>query len=391
MTGSAHIQRVLIIGGGIGGMTAAVALRRREIEVEVYERAAALTEVGAGVSLWPNALKALYQLGLKERLEALSFVAETGALRSAEGAVLSRTSAREFVSRFGMAVTVFHRAELLDALVTAARGIPIHLSHELETFEHDANGVTVQFSNGVRARGDLLVGADGLRSTVRSRLGVPGVLRYSGYSAWRGIAPFETADLMAGETLGCGRRFGLVPITGNRVYWYAADNVAEGEREPAPAAKARLTDMFARWHSPIPAVIAATETSTILRNDILDRDPAAWWGKGRVTLLGDAAHPMAPNLGQGSCQAIEDALVLARSIAQGDGEPSLRRYEACRIPRTASIVKASRRIGQWLQVGTPAFCRARNLALRLMPPAMSYRSLATVIGYEEHLGEGSDP
>jgi len=382
-------MRVIIIGAGIGGMTAAIALRRRRIDVEVYERAAALTEVGAGVSLWPNALKALYQLGMKQRLDALSFVAEAGALRSAEGVVLSRTSAQEFASRFGLAVTVFHRAELLDALLNEALGIPIHLSHELEDVEQDAGGVTVQFSNGARSRGDVIVGADGLRSTVRSHLGVPGVLRYAGYTAWRGIVGFETAGLMAGETLGCGQRFGLVPITRNRVYWYATDNVAEGGCEPAAAAKARLMAMFERWHPPIARVIAATDTAAILRNDIFDRDPAEWWGTGRVTLLGDAAHPMTPNLGQGACQAIEDALVLADSIAEEGGERSLRRYEAARIRRTASVVKASRRVGRFLQIRTPALCRVRDLALRLMPPAMSYRSLAPVIGYEDHLREGS--
>jgi 2-polyprenyl-6-methoxyphenol hydroxylase-like FAD-dependent oxidoreductase len=380
-------MRVLIIGGGIGGLTAAIALRRRGIECEVYERATALAEVGAGISLWPNALKALDQLGLKGRLDALSFVAETGALRSADGAVLSRTSAREFVSRFGGGVTVFHRAELLDALLTAASGIPIHLSQELKNFVEDGREVTIEFTNGARARGDLLVGADGLRSTVRSRLGIPGALRYSGYTAWRGIAPFATADLIAGETLGCGRRFGLVPIIGNRVYWYAADNVVEGEYEPEASAKARLTRMFERWHPPIPAVIAATEAAMILRNDIFDRDPVGRWGAGRVTLLGDAAHPMTPNLGQGACQAIEDALVLARSIAEDGSERSLRRYEAARIPRTSSIVKASRRIGRLMQIQTPALCRARNLALRMTPPAISYRSLAGVIGYEDHLEE----
>ena len=225
---------------------------------------------------------------------------------------------------------------------------------------------------------------------VRACLGIPGEIRYAGYTAWRGIAPFRTAGLLAGETLGRGQRFGLVPIAGDRVYWYATDNVPEGEREDPEQAKTRLTNMFARWHAPIPALIAATEAPAILRNDIYDRDPVDRWGEGRVTLLGDAAHPMTPNLGQGGCQAIEDALMLARCLAEGGAvDASLRRYESLRIPRTRFIVNASRRIGRAFQMESPVLCRLRDLAIRMTPASMSYRSLAAIAGYEGHLDESS--
>ena len=210
--------------------------------------------------------------------------------------------------------------------------------------------------------------------------------RLAGYTAWRGIAPFRTSGLLAGETLGRGQRFGLVPIAGDRVYWYATDNVPEGESEDPEQAKTRLTDMFANWHAPIPALIAATEAPAILRNDIYDRDPVDRWGEGRVTLLGDAAHPMTPNLGQGGCQAIEDALLLARCLAEGGVvDASLRRYESLRIPRTRFIVNASRRIGRAFQMESPILCRLRDLAIRMTPASMSYRSLAAIAGYEGHL------
>jgi 2-polyprenyl-6-methoxyphenol hydroxylase-like FAD-dependent oxidoreductase len=380
-------MRAIVVGAGIGGLSAALALRRRGIDVDVYERSAELTDVGAGISLWANALKALHQLGLKDRLDAMSFSSPEGVLRNARGSILSRTSAREFTARFGMPVTVFHRAELLEALRDAARDVAVHLDHECLDVSQDNGGVTVAFADGGRARAEVLVGADGVRSMVRERLGIPGEIRYAGYTAWRGIAPFETAGLLAGETLGCGRRFGLVPIAGNRVYWYAADNVPEGQRETPDPAKARLARMFADWHTPIPALINATDPSAILRNDIHDRDPVDRWGVGRVTLLGDAAHPMTPNLGQGGCQAIEDALVLARCLAENRVavEASLRRYESLRIPRTRLVVKASRRLGRALQIESPTLCRLRNLAIRMTPSMMPYRSLAPIAGYEEHL------
>ena len=376
-------MRVVIIGAGIGGLTAAIALRRKGIEVEIYERAAELTDVGAGISLWPNALKALYQLGMRPALDALSFVSADGALRTASGAVLTRTAAHELVARLGLPVMVFHRAELLNVLVAAAGDIPIHRAHECHFVRQDAVRATVQFANGAQADADAVVGADGLRSIVREGLGTPGALRYSGYTAWRGIAGFDTAGVLTGESVGRGQRFGLAPLSGNRVYWYATDNVPEGQREPPDQAKARLTAMFASWHDPIPALIRVTDHAAILRNDIYDRDPANRWGSGRITILGDAAHPMTPNLGQGACQAIEDALVLARDLGQGgDVDASLRRYEAQRRPRTRLVSMASRRAGQMFQIESPAVCRLRDAMMRLMPSAVTFRSLSTIGGYE---------
>jgi 2-polyprenyl-6-methoxyphenol hydroxylase-like FAD-dependent oxidoreductase len=379
-------MHTIVIGAGIGGLTTALALKQKGIDVAVYERSAVLTDVGAGISLWPNALKGLYQLGLRPALDGVSFVSMEGALRSRDGTVLSRTTADQFIARLGLPVVVFHRADLLAVLVDAARDIPIHTGHECRDVEHDADGVTVRFANGMCAGGDVLIGADGLRSVVRDRLGVPGALRYSGYTAWRGIAPFETAGLMAGETLGSGQRFGLAPIHGNRVYWYATDNVPEGQREPPLETKARLTRLFGDWHEPIPELIRSTGEDAILRNDIYDRDPAGRWGSGRITLLGDAAHPMTPNLGQGACQAIEDALVLACRLASGGNvNTSLRQYESERTARTSFIVKASRRVGELFQIESRPFCELRNLAMRLTPAAMTYRSLRQLAGYEGHL------
>jgi 2-polyprenyl-6-methoxyphenol hydroxylase-like FAD-dependent oxidoreductase len=379
-------MRVIVVGAGIGGLTTAIALSRRKVDVEIYERATRLADVGAGVSLWPNALKALHQLGMKAALDAMSFVSDVGALRIADGTFLSRTTATEFVRRFGFPTTVFHRAELLAALVQAATTIPIHLGRPCRDFEQSGDRVTVHFADGTEATGDVLVGADGLRSVVRERLGIPGALKYAGYTAWRGVARFDTGDLIAGETFGCGQRFGVVPITGNRVYWYATDNVAEGGRDEPAAAKQRLLERFRTWHAPIPAVIAATDAEAILRNDIYDRDPVEQWGEGRVTLLGDAAHPMTPNLGQGGCQAIEDGLVLARHLGGGPDVPTaLRAYESERIPRTSSIVTSSRRVGQMGQIASPIFCKLRNVALGMIPLSMTYRGLESVAGFEGHL------
>jgi 2-polyprenyl-6-methoxyphenol hydroxylase-like FAD-dependent oxidoreductase len=384
MKAEASRLKAIIIGGGIGGLTAAIALRRKGIDAVVYERAPQMQVVGAGISLWPNAVKALRVLGLGEALDQVSLMNETGALRRANGSILAITSAKAMETRFGGGVIVLHRAELQDLLRSFAGPETVRLGHALVGIEQDDRGVTARFENGMEARGDVLIGADGLHSVVRRCLDHTDPLRYSGYTAWRGVVAFDHTRVVAGETIGCGKRFGILPISGGRLYWFATTNAPEREAEPAEGRKAQLLDLFRGWHSPIEDIVRATGERAILRNDIYDREPVAAWGRGRVTLLGDAAHPMTPNLGQGGCQAIEDALELAARLAD---RPStgLRDYEARRIPRTRMIVQASRRWGQMGQMTNAASCGIRDLALRLTPLSVTLGSLAGIAGYEGHL------
>jgi 2-polyprenyl-6-methoxyphenol hydroxylase-like FAD-dependent oxidoreductase len=377
--------KVIIIGGGIGGLTAAIAMRRRGIEADVYERASRLAEVGAGISLWPNATKALKQIGLEEDLRSLSFKNTEFALKRWDGALITRTPTEELERRFGGGVLIVHRAELLDALARSFGSAHFHLGHTCTSFEQDEDEVNVRLMNGETARADVLIGADGLHSQVRSWLGHLKKPRYSGYTAWRSIARFASPAIAASETWGCGKRFGILPMGNSRVYWYATSNASEGEFDPNSNPEEVLLSLFRGWHSPIEDLIRAS-ASTILRNDIFDRDPLPKWGRGRVTLLGDAAHPMTPDLGQGACQAIEDALELANSLASSANEAvGLEDYEKRRIDRTRSIVLGSRRMGRIGQVNSPQLCRIRNLAFRLTPRAVSLRSFAPIIGYERHL------
>ena len=381
-------MRVLIIGGGIGGLTTAIALRRKGIDAEVYERSPEVRDVGAGISLWPNAVKALRKLELGDALDAISLVNREGAVRRWDGLYLSRTPLRELEQRLGGGVIVVHRAELLDMLARSLGPANIHLDHTCARIDQDPGGVTATFANGATARGDALAGADGLRSMVRTSLGHQDPLRYSGYTAWRAVAPFDSTGLTPGETWGCGRRFGMLPVKGGRVYWFATSNAPEGESDAAGGRKAQLLSYFKGWHEPVEALIRAAGDDAILRNDIYDRQPLREWGRGRVTLLGDAAHPMTPNLGQGGCQAIEDALELAAQLSAATNvEAGLRSYEARRIARTTSIVMASRRVGAMGQIESPLLCRLRDLAVRLTPGSVSLKSLATVAAYEGHLAD----
>jgi 2-polyprenyl-6-methoxyphenol hydroxylase-like FAD-dependent oxidoreductase len=188
------------------------------------------------------------------------------------------------------------------------------------------------------------------------------------------------------ETWGLGRRFGAFPIQGDRVYWFATCNTTEGESDPEDGPRSLLLSLFDGWHRPIEDLIRAADDSMILRNDIYDSDPLGEWGRGRITLVGDAAHPMTPNLGQGACQAIEDALELAACVAEGTGlEMGLEKYEKRRIARTSPVILASRRLGRIAQIEDPLLCRLRDLALRLIPIGVTHRSLAGSSVMKAHL------
>ncbi|WP_165249572.1 FAD-dependent monooxygenase [Paludisphaera soli] len=360
-------MKALVIGGGIGGLASAIGLRRVGWDVEVFERATRLDEVGAGISLWRNALAALDRLGVSAALKGLGVEGQTGAFRAPDGSILLDMKAGPIdTSREGV-ILLLHRAELLGVLIDALGRDSVRTDARLVGFEQDADGVTARFADGREARGDVLLGADGLRSTVRAALFGAEPPRYGGYTAWRAVVEFDPSRLVPGETWGRGRRFGQWGMTGGRAYWYATQTVPEGGGDPPRGRKRGLLDLFDGWHEPIADLIRATDESAILRNDVYDRPPLRRWSDGRVALLGDAAHPMTPDMGQGACQAIEDAVALADALAQvGPAEvpAALRSYESRRIPRASRIVRASHQAGTIAQWSNPLACKLREALLR---------------------------
>lgn len=272
------------------------------------------------------------------------------------------------------------------SLLSEAIDGAIRLDHKCTGFELEGGGVAVRFENGSTARGDVLIGADGIHSTIRAQLRPNEPLRYAGYMAWRCITGFDSAGLGVSETWGCGRRFGIAPMSGGRVYWFATKNSPAGGTDATGRIKQSLLELFGNWHDPIPALIRASDDRAILRNDIEDRDPIAHYGSGPVTLLGDAAHPMTPNLGQGGCQSIEDAVVLARMLASHSSPAAaLRAYETQRTARTRQIVLSSRRAGAIGQIENSLACSVGDLVFGILPAGMLLRQLAPVAGYRGHL------
>lgn len=372
----------LIIGAGIGGLAAAVALQRAGLEVKVFERSPVVREAGAGLSLWPNALRAVGELGLSDSLNAIA-LRGGGEIRTAQEEVLSRFSESDLAARYGDAVAYVHRAELLAMLYEAAGGpAVVRTASHCVGVEQDGDGVVARFESGRTERGDLLIGADGIHSVVRRTLFGPDPLRYAGYTAWRGVAPFPYGQIRhrSGELWGRGSRFGIVPLTGDRVYWFATDNAPRDRPDGADGRRQELLRIFRNYPDYVTALIEATPEEQILRNDIVDRRPIPRWTVGRITLLGDAAHPMTPNLGQGACQAVEDAVVLGRVLSEeGDAARALAWYEGQRLARANAVVEASWQVGRVAQWAHPVACWLRTRLYRAMPAGAQYRMLDRAI------------
>ena len=383
-------MKAAIVGAGIGGLTAAIALRQAGVKTTVFERTGELREVGAGIFLAANAVSALGELALADRVLQLGTPASMASIFTWRGQTLSGVRADELEKRLGAPSAAVHRADLQGFLLQELGVENVCLGAECSGFEQDGEGVTVAFADGSEERRDLMVGAVGLHSTVRVRLFGPEKPRYAGYTAWRAVVEPGRELLPRGtgfESWGRGARFGCVHIGGGRIYWFVTRNAPEGEKDGpvgSPSGpKAVLTELFGGWHYPIPDLIDETDEERIRRDDLYDREPLTGsWGTGRVTLLGDAAHPSTPNLGQGACQAIEDAVVVARCLKEvgetnmSEGVPSaLRRYEDLRRERTAWIVRGSRALGRVGQLENPFLCRLRDAALKATPARVQLRQL----------------
>lgn len=381
--GERSVQRPIIIGAGIGGLCAAIALRNAGIPAVVYEQAERLEAVGAGLTLWANAIYALRQLGLADPVIAAGAKVAHATSFTPDGRILKGLKHGELEARFGEPTIAIHRAELHRVLREALPAEAVVLGKALSSFDQDGSEmVNACFEDGTTAEGDLLIGADGIHSAVRRQLFPHIGLRYAGYTAWRGIVIERDVALgSTSETWGPGSRFGIVPVSEDQVYWFAAANAPEGVVQTPEQRKDDLLRRFAGWHAPIRSLIERTPAAHILRNDIYDIPPFYPWSRGRVVLLGDSAHPTTPNMGQGACMAIESAVVLARALNANDLPAALQRYEEERRSRTAWITNTSWQAGKLGQWESPLLCKMRDFILRRTPDSVVINSLAKAVGY----------
>ena len=371
-------MRVVIVGAGIGGLAAAVALRRIGIETLIIERATSIREAGAGLSLWSNAVNALRDLGLEARVMASASVVERTAIQTPAGRLIARSEFGGISRMAGAPCICIQRATLQKILLDGLPPASVRTGARCCGFD----GPTAILDDGERIPAGVLVGADGISSIIRNGLHGEEAPRYAGYACWRGICP-DNAFLPERQGLlviGAGSQFGIWPCGAGQLYWFLTRNAPPGTTQ----SKAEAVALCRNWAAPVPEIVESTSEGAILQNDIVDRPALRAWGRGPVTLLGDAAHAFTPNLGQGACQALEDAVVLARCLSgTRPVEAALRKYEHLRIPRTTAIGRDSWQTGKVLQLDSPVLEWLRNwlmgsrigahLAMRTLRRLLTYR------------------
>ncbi|WP_328358317.1 FAD-dependent oxidoreductase [Mycobacterium sp. NBC_00419] len=370
---------IAVVGAGIAGLATAVALRQQGHSVTVIEERTD-TSSGAGISIWPNALAALDVLGLGDQVRRAGGRVTAGAIRWKDGSWLRRPAGQRIVSALGEPLVVLQRVALRDVLAGALAPQTVVNGIAVRGLSVAAGRVRLELSDTSLLEVDAVVGADGTGSVVAGHLNGPLAHRYAGYTAWRGVAAMAIPAELAGETMGSGTEVGHVPMGADRTYWFVTERVAEGAAA-AQGELAYLRAKLASWAEPIPSMLAATDPAQVLRNDLYDRSPARCWAAGPVALVGDAAHPMRPHLGQGGCQALEDAAVLGAFVGLHPDLPrAFASYAAFRRHRVAALVRESRTIGRIVNLRPAALSGALSRATVLLPEFLVTRHLATIAG-----------
>jgi salicylate hydroxylase len=363
--------RIAVVGGGIGGLTAARALLRRGLEVHVYESSPELKEIGAGVALGPNAMKALRALDLEASVRAIGYQSPVQQLRTWKGRVISKTDATVAAQRFGANGCTIHRADLLDVLAQSIPSGIVTLSSRCEAITSSDSVAAARFTDGSEIEADVIIGADGIHSAVRASLFGPDAPQFTGKICYRSVIPVAALPakrLEPYEGLWLGPHGALVVYGVRRgelinVVAHYEDATYKHESWIAECDRDEILGRYRRWHASLRELFAAGETW--YKWALYDRDPIPSWTKGRVTILGDAAHPMLPYLGQGAGQAIEDGCVLAAALDKLGDDPvgALGLYERSRRPRASRVVLTSRARGDDNHLVSPVAALGRDLRI----------------------------
>jgi 2-polyprenyl-6-methoxyphenol hydroxylase-like FAD-dependent oxidoreductase len=345
------------------------------VEVSVYERSQVISEVGAGLLLSPNAVSVLYALGLEEDLRVISMETPRWRVLDVHGRVLAEIKP----ATRGVPAISLRRADLQNLLLSHLRDGSVHLGREAKRIKPGKDFSEIEFAEGKTATAQVVVASDGIHSQLRDDFFQQTAKRQSHYIGWRAMVNFVPKGWEGGtvtETWGRGMRFGLASTGSNRCYWYASANRTAQEATAASERKTLLRNLFSGWHRPVLDVIEATSDQQILENEIAERPVLRKWHQDRVVLLGDAAHAMTPNLGQGAAMAIEDAWQLAQCLKSARViEDSLSNYGRRRRLRVQGVQWASRVVGLAIQTESFFLCSLRDNFVRFTPDAVAQASL----------------
>lgn len=363
-------ESVAVAGAGIGGLATSIALRRAGIETTIYEKAPDLNhiEVGGGFQIWPNAIKALRQIDCGDQVKELGMPVDLIHFKTWRGRTLHQLDIRPVAQRVGAPALNIRRQALHRVLAQALGDDAVATGHEVTGYTQDDQQIAVHFAGAADRSAELLVGADGLRSAVRAQLLGDGPPHYAKTSNWSASVEFEHPALSQRSfTLysGRARRFVCYYVAPGQLMWYCDFLASEDDPDPASPKEAVLArcEGFAE---PVEDIIAETDEAGITGSRFYGRQPVQRWTDGRATLLGDAAHPMLPNLAQGACQAIEDAVVLSKCLSSGEGlGESLAEYERRRMPRTNRMMRRSKMVGRLWHVRGAASSAVRDTTIKL--------------------------
>lgn len=373
-------QTVAIIGGGIGGLTLAIALQQKGIQAIIYEQAPFWKVLGAGLGLSGNAIKAFSAIGLEEEVLKAGSVLKRMTIKDQEGNTLNETDSEKISERYGIANNfTIHRADLHELLVSKIDPQRIILNKTCIDFVQSTSGITLHFQDGTTTEADYVLASDGINSIFRRKLLPNTPPRYAGYTCWRAVIKYRPQHFdvtETSETWGSGRRFGIVPLRDNRIYWFATLNAKAKDEKLKAYTSINLLKHFNSFHSPIPEIIQSTRPDELIWSDIYDLAPIKKFAFGNILLLGDAAHATTPNMGQGACMAIEDAVVAANCMEDYISfEEAFVQFEKRRINRTTKIVKDSWRLGKIAQLENSFLMKLRDAAIRRTPVSVAERQL----------------
>ncbi len=337
------VKKVAIIGAGLGGLAVAIALRKQGIDAQVYEKAHSLRPVGAGLTLFPNGLNSLEAIapGIVDYLKQAASQTRVTTFKKSTGEIIAQNSIT-LMKKYGQPMLNIRWSRLQEILTAALPSDVIHLNHRCIGFDQLDNAVKVSFDHGEIVQADLLIGADGIHSTIRQALIKDGSPHYAGRLSWRAVVkyshellPTDEVVLMAAPE---GKNFLLVDVSDGYIFWSAGALSEEDSLTSSADVKSRVLEKFAGWGEPVQAIVAATPAEDIVERPIWDRPPLHRWSQGRVTILGDAAHPMVPSLGQGANTAFEDAWEISQWLTHAPNiESALTSYDNSRIQRTQVI------------------------------------------------------
>ena len=364
-------MKIDIIGAGIGGLTTAIALEQKGIKTRIFEQAEQIKPVGAGIILANNAMQVYEKLGFRKLIEENGNPISSMNITKSSLKPLSKIDLSYFEQKHNTKNIAIHRGTLQQILIDKLKSTKINLDHKLTSIVENTNGYSLEFENGERIQSSTVLGADGLNSVVRQNLFPNNSIRNANQICWRGITEYELTIKFRNElneAWGKSERFGFVKIAQNKVYWYALKSFKKNKKEFSIH---DLEQYFGDYNSVIKGIIKSTKKEQINTAEISDLKPTNIWYKKNVCLIGDSAHATTPNMGQGACQAIEDAYVLSECLSKYKTTKAFSEYQNLRLSKAHQVVKASWLVGKMAHLSNPILIGLRNQMLRLTPSSVN--------------------